>query len=45
MAEEATLRQHVYTRGEFDDEIVMAILRSEFFALHGGPTGTNGGAR
>ncbi|HEX5480195.1 MAG TPA: GNAT family protein [Dehalococcoidia bacterium] len=35
MVEEARLRQDRYTRGAYYDQIVMGILREEFYALHG----------
>ncbi len=31
------LRQHYYAEGRYWDVFVMAILRDEFEALHGGP--------
>jgi len=35
MVEEARLRQERFARGAYHDQIVMAILREEFYALHG----------
>ena len=35
--EEGRLRQHYYAEGRYWDVFVMAILRDEFEALHGGP--------
>ncbi|MBF6599986.1 MAG: GNAT family N-acetyltransferase [Dehalococcoidia bacterium] len=35
LVEEARLRQERYARGEYRDQLVMGILRDEFYALHG----------
>jgi RimJ/RimL family protein N-acetyltransferase len=37
MVEEARLRQERYARGAYHDQLVMGILRDEFYGLHGHP--------
>lgn len=35
---EVRMRQALYSRGRFGDQLVMGILRGEFYVLHGGPS-------
>lgn len=38
--EEVRMRQARYTRGQYGDQLVMGVLRDEFYALRGGGGGT-----